>query len=251
MKDNTLELFHGDCRDKVSFLEENSIHLCLSDIPYAIDFSEWDVLHSNTNKALLGSSPAQEGNSGFKKRGKPINGWSAADRKRPQEYQEWCESWAELLFPLMKEGSSVFLFGARRTIHRAIVAMENSGFLLRDILSWEKTNAHHRAQSLENLILKRGLNEEAEKWKGWKVGNLAPQWEPIAWFFKPYRYTIIDNVLENEVGAINIQSCLIEGKSPTNILGKQKIKLTNCVLKFKGWKFNLPLCRLKSGANLL
>ncbi len=208
----------GDCRQHLSRLAPQSVHLCVSDIPYGINLAAWDVLHANTNSALLGSSPAQEGKSGFKRRGKPINGWNAADREIPREYEKWCREWTEQLFPVMKEGASVFIFGARRTLHRAITAMEDSGFLLRDMLCWEKSNAHHRAQSLENLILNRGLEEEAQRWSGWKVGNLAPQWEPIAWFFKPYKHTILDNVLENEVGGINVGACLNNGRSPTNIL---------------------------------
>ena len=36
--------------------------------------------------------------------------------------------------------------------------------------------------------------------------------------FKPYDRTITDNVIENEVGAMNIEVCLVNGKSPTNIL---------------------------------
>lgn len=208
----------GDCREHLPLLAPNSVHLCVSDIPYGINLAEWDVLHANTNSALLGSSPAQEGKSGFKRRGKPINGWNAADREIPREYEKWCREWTTQLFPVMKEGASVFIFGARRTLHRAIVAFEDSGFLLRDVLSWEKSNAHHRAQSLENLIRNRGLDDEAARWNGWRVGNLAPQWEPIAWFFKPYRHTILDNVLEHEVGGINIGACLDNGRSPTNIL---------------------------------
>ena len=208
----------GDCLQHLPNLPRGSIHLCLSDIPYGINLADWDVLHRNTNSALLGQSPAQRGKSGFKRRGKPINGWNAADRKIPKEYQAWCRQWTEMLFPLMKEGASIFIFGARRTLHRAIIAFEDSGFLLRDILAWEKSNAHHRAQSLENLVRNRGLSSEAERWAGWKVGNLAPIWEPVAWFFKPYRRTILDNVLEHEVGAINIADCLVEGRSPTNVL---------------------------------
>ncbi len=199
-------------------LPPDSIHLCLSDIPYGINLAPWDVLHHNTNSALLGQSPAQIGKSGFKRRGKPINGWNAADKQIPKEYQAWCRNWTDMLFPVMKEGASVLIFGARRTLHRAIVAFEDSGFLLRDILAWEKSNAHHRAQSLENLVRNRGLEAEAERWAGWKVGNLAPLWEPIAWFFKPYRHTILDNVIEHEVGGINVAECLIDGSSPTNVL---------------------------------
>jgi len=151
-------------------------------------------------------------------RGKPIRGWSFADRNIPNEYQQWCSEWAEILYPKMKNGASLFIFGARRTIHRAIIALEDVGFLLRDILVWEKKCAHHRAQRLSGILEKRGLNEEAREWKGWRLGNLAPLWEPIAWMFKPYSYTITDNVLEYGVGAINTRECKIGGNSPTNIL---------------------------------
>ena len=208
----------GDALDLIPRIRNDSLHCCISDIPYGISLDEWDVLHSNTNSALLGQSPAQKGKSGFKRRGKPIRGWSEADRKIPKEYQDWCRKWASALYPKMKDGASVFIFGARRTIHRAIVALEDSGFLLKDILAWEKPNAHHRAQRLSIVLERRGLQNEAAKWEGWRLGNLAPKWEPIAWFFKPYPHTITDTVLANHVGAINAKAAAVNGKSPGNLL---------------------------------
>lgn len=218
MKDFLNTIRHGDCLEYLPQLDDESVDCFLSDIPYGISLDEWDVLHNNTNSALLGQSPAQLGKSGFKRRGKPINGWSSADRKIPQEYQEWCYQWATLVFPKMKEGASLFIFGARRTIHRAMIALEDSGFLLKDILAWEKPSAHHRAQRLSGVLQGRGLLDEAKEWEGWRLGNLAPIWEPIAWFFKPYHITITDNILKNDVGAINISECQVEGRSPTNLL---------------------------------
>jgi len=217
-KDYINKITNEDCRNHLSKLDNNSIDLFLSDIPYGINLDEWDVIHNNTNSALLGQSPAQQGKSGFKKRGKPINGWNEADKYIGKEYQEWCYSWSSLLFPKMKEGSSLFIFGARRTLHRAIIAFEDSGFLLRDILAWKKLKAHHRAQKFSRILEKRGLIEEAKKWEGWRLGNLSPIYEPIAWFFKPYKYTITDNILKNGVGAMNIEECKINGSSPTNLL---------------------------------
>lgn len=208
----------GDCLELIPRLDDNSIHCVVSDIPYGINLDRWDVLHVNTNSALLGRSPAQAGKSGFKRRGKPIRGWNAADRNIPKEYQQWCFSWSSRLYPKLKEGASLFIFGARRTLHRAIVALEDSGFLLKDILVWEKPNAHHRAQRLNNVLGKRGLNDELLEWEGWRLGNLAPRWEPIAWLFKPYAHTITDVVLENGLGAINTDACSVDGKNPTNIL---------------------------------
>ncbi len=210
----------GDCREYIPLLSNDSIELFLSDIPYGICLDDWDVLHNNTNSALLGHSPAQEGKSGFKRRGKPINGWSQADRNIGLEYQQWCQNWVEMVYPKMKNGASLFVFGARRTIHRVVNAFEDSGFLLKDILAWKKDSAHHRAQRVSIVFERRGLEAESEIWQGWRLGNLAPVYEPIAWFVKPYKIggTITDNILENQLGAMNIEQCQINGTNPTNLL---------------------------------
>ena len=221
----------GDCLEYIPILTDNSIDLFLSDIPYGISLDDWDVLHDNTNSALLGQSPAQAGKSGFKRRGKPINGWAQSDRNIGLEYQEWCKKWATEVYSKMKSGAFLFVFGARRTIHRVINAFEDSGFLLKDTLAWKKPSAHHRAQRLSIVLERRGLQKEAEYWQGWRLGNLAPIWEPVAWFMKPYTIggTITDNILENKVGAINIDECRINGVSPTNMLdfgfGKNEAKI--------------------------
>ena len=221
----------ADCREHLSLLADDSVELLLSDIPYGINLDDWDVIHSNTNSALLGQSPAQFGKSGFKRRGKPINGWSQADRNIGREYEEWCSSWVQMLMPKLKNGASLFVFGARRTIHRVVNAFEASGFLLKDVLAWKKASAHHRAQRVSIVFDRRGLKDSAEAWKGWRLGNLAPIYEPIAWFVKPYKIggTVADNVLEHGVGAINIGDCQTEGTKPTNVLefgfqnGEQRI----------------------------
>jgi site-specific DNA-methyltransferase (adenine-specific) len=211
-------IYHGDCLDLIPLLDDGSVDCVVSDIPYGIGLDGWDVLHRNTNSALLGQSPAQVGTTAFRRRGKPIRGWSSADRNIPREYQEWCSRWGAALYPKLKSGASLFIFGARRTLHRAVIALEDCGFLVRDLLAWEKPTAHHRAQRLSGVLANRGLHEEAAQWEGWRLGNLAPTWEPIAWLFKTYDHTITDNVLEHGLGAINTAGSLIDGKSPSNLL---------------------------------
>ena len=210
----------ADCREHLPQLEDDSIELLLSDIPYGIAMDDWDVLHSNQNSALLGESPAQQGKPAFKRRGKPINGWSRSDRNIGKEYEDWCRSWAHMVFPKLKSGGSVLLFGARRTIHRVVNAFEDSGLLLKDMLAWKKKSAYHRAQRVSVVFQRRGLATEAEQWKGWRLGNLAPMFEPIAWLTKPYCIggTIADNVLEHGVGAMNTDACQHHGIGATNIL---------------------------------
>ena len=196
----------GNSRDVLKTFPNEYVHAIISDIPYGICYDEWDVLHNNTNSALGGTSIAQS-NSGalFKRRGKPLNGWSAADKKIPLEYQEWCASWAGEWLRVLKPGSSCFVFAGRRFAHRCIVALENSGFTFKDMLAWKKNTAPHRAQRISEIYRRRGDVEQAENWQGWRVANLRPIFEPILWFQKPYKTggTIADNVLEYGVGAWN------------------------------------------------
>ena len=181
---NRVEL--GDSIKLIKTLEDESVHLILSDIPYGINFEEWDVIHTNTNRALLGSSPAQAKSSVFKSRGKPLNGWSEADKKISREYYEWYLKWAPDWYRVLKPGASCFVFAGRRMAHRCICAMEDSGFIFKDMISWEKGAAAYRAQRVSCVFDRRNDFENAQKWEGWKIGNLRPLFEPILWFMKPY-----------------------------------------------------------------
>ena len=174
-------------------------------IPYGISFDSWDVIHNNTNSSLLGASPAQKKTSVFKKRGKPLNGWSEADKKMPLEYYNWCTSWAGEWLRVLKPGASCFVFAGRRFAHRCICAMEDAGFIFKDMLAWEKDAAAHRAQNVNKVFERRGDMENAQKWTGWKIGNLRPLFEPILWFMKPYPIggTLTDNIAKYDLGAYN------------------------------------------------
>ena len=183
-----------------------SVHLILSDIPYGIGKEDWDILHDNRNSAFLGTSPAQKkAGAIFKKRGKPINGWSEADRNISREYYDWCSSWAKEWLRVIKPGGSVFIFAGRRYSHRCISALEDAGFNFKDMLSWMREKAPLRAQRVSIIYERRGDLKNANKWEGWRVGNLRPTFEPILWFTKPYKIgtTIADNIIEFNLGAFN------------------------------------------------
>lgn len=204
----------------VKALTDASVHLILSDIPYGIGVDDWDVLHNNTNSALLGASPAQtRAGAVFKRRGKPLNGWSEADRRIPVEYQQWCESFASEWLRVLKPGGSAFVFAGRRLSHRCIVAFEDAGFTFKDSMAWLREAAPHRAQRLSVVFQRRGDSVSANRWKGWRVGNLRPTFEPILWFVKPYPIgtTIADNVLTHGVGAFNEQAFVAYEHTPDNV----------------------------------
>ena len=199
----------GDGLELIKEVSSNSINLILSDIPYSIDFADWDVLHNNSNSALGGTSPAQKSaGSVFRRRGKPINGWSDADKKIPLEYQQWVASWANDWHRVLVDGASCFVFAGRRFAHRVVVAFEDVGFSFRDMLAWNKVNAAFKAQRISKVYGRRNDFVNADKFADWRVGNLRPVFEPILWFVKPYQQggTISDNMLRSGVGAYNLEA---------------------------------------------
>ncbi|OXE36263.1 MAG: site-specific DNA-methyltransferase [Phenylobacterium zucineum] len=200
------KIFNEDSIEGLRRVPDNCAHLILSDIPYGIGAEDWDVLHDNTNSAYLGASPAQEkAGKVFKSRGKPINGWSEADRLIPKQYYDWCSTWASDWLRVVKPGGSAIVFAGRRYAHRCVAALEDAGFTFKDMLAWERDRAVHRAQRLSIVFRRRGNVSAADEWSGWRVGNLRPSFEPILWFTKPYKIgtTIADNVLTHGVGAYN------------------------------------------------
>lgn len=223
---SNLEVFENniintDGIQAVKKLSDNSVHLILSDIPYGIGAEDWDVLHDNTNSAYLGSSPAQrKAGAVFKKRGKPINGWSEADREIPKQYYDWCSTWAPDWLRVLKPGGSAIIFAGRRYSHRCIAALEDAGFSYKDMFAWLRQRAPHRAQRLSVVYEKRGDFASAQRWERWRVGNLRPTFEPVLWFTKPYKIgtTIADNVLAHGVGAFNEEAFLRYEPTPDNVL---------------------------------
>lgn len=200
------DILLGDSVNVMKYLKDDSVHAIISDIPYGISYDEWDVLHNNTNSALLGTSYAQmKAGNVFKHRGKPLNGWSDADKNISREYQDWCSTWASEWLRVLKHGASAFVFAGRRMAHRCICALEDAGFIFKDMIAWEKKQAPHRAQRISIIYNRRGDIDCAQKWDGWRVGNLRPIFEPILWFMKPYKIggTLADNVRDLEVGAFN------------------------------------------------
>lgn len=200
------DILVGDSTILIKNIPTESVHAIISDIPYGIGCDDWDILHDNKNSAFLGASKAQiKAGNIFKHRGKPLNGWSEADKNISKEYQNWCETWAEEWLRVLKPGASTFVFAGRRMAHRCICALEDAGFIFKDMVAWEKEQAPHRAQRISIIYERRGDDENFQKWQNWRVGNLRPIFEPILWFMKPYTIggTLADNVRDHEIGAFN------------------------------------------------
>ena len=118
------------------------------------------------------------------------------------------ELWSEAL-RVLKPGGNLLAFGAARTYHRLAVAVEDSGFELRDsILAWVKASGFAKTQHIGKLLEKRGESTLAATWGGTGTG-LKPAHEPIIVARKPPEGSIVDNVIAHGVGGLNIDACRV------------------------------------------
>ena len=84
--------------------------------------------------------------------------------------------------------------------------------MIRDILIWQKDKCNAKAQRINNVLNKRGIYDS--KYDNYRIGNLAPYYEPIIIAMNPYKHTLTDRKLEDGIGGFN---CL-NNKIPSNIL---------------------------------
>lgn len=203
VKTDNCHLMFGDCLERMKEIPDSSVDVCISDIPYGIDFDTWDITHNNSNSALLGQSPKNMESKLFKSRGKPLNGWSQEDKQRTKQFQEWCSTWLGEVFRVLKPCSPILIMCGRQNQHRFTCASEDAGFILKDVITWNKGKAPFRAQKVSNIYEQRGLPLDYEG--DWRLGNLSPYCEPIVYMFKPYKVgtTITNQFMENKLGCFD------------------------------------------------
>ena len=112
--------------------------------------------------------------------------------------------WAECL-RVLKPGGHLLAFSGSRTYHRMVVAIEDSGFEIRDQIMWLYGSGFPKSHNLK------------DEWEGWGTA-LKPAHEPIVVARKPLEGTVANNVLTYGTGALNIDGSRIgvgTGKTKT------------------------------------
>jgi site-specific DNA-methyltransferase (adenine-specific) len=194
-------VFHGDCREVLKALPDNSVDSIVTDPPYELGFmgKKWD-------------------SSGI-----------AYD----------VSVWGECL-RVLKPGGHILAFGGSRTWHRLAVAVEDAGFEIRDNIAWiygsgfpksldvskaidkqagaerERTErpafggtfSDDNGTTYGTVLDKNAITSEAKTWEGWGTA-LKPAHEPVVVGRKPLVGTVAENVLEWGVGGLNIDGSRI------------------------------------------
>lgn len=167
------EILHGDCRELLRSMPDNSIDSLVTDPPYEYEFmnQRWD----GTGIAF--------------------------------EVAMWKE-----VFRVLKPGAYGAVFGADRRIHRVMCALEDAGFLLRHQGAWVSAQVFPKSLDAGKAIDARlgkeradgavPVTPEAEKWDGY--GTALKTMEPWVLIRKPLDGTLAENLIKWGVGALNI-----------------------------------------------
>lgn len=240
------QVLHGEARDRLQSLPDDSIHAVVTDPPYNFQ---------------------SDGSGGFMDKD-----WDDIGSSR--EYQQWCADWAEECYRILKPGGHLVAFSSNRQHHRLFAGVEDAGFSIRDTLVWLHSEGFPKSQDVskdidrkldmedEREVIDRDIessgwkaqdrknaeqgyrpnryydddpdviertapaSEPAQHWDGWGT-QLKPAAEFIVLARKPLSEdTVAENVLEHGTGAINIDGTRVptadddddEGRHPANVL---------------------------------
>jgi len=214
------QIHHGDNREVLKNLADNSIDSVVTDPPYELGFmgKSWDA----TGVAYS------------------------------------VELWQQVM-RVLKPGGHLLAFSGSRTYHRMAVAIEDAGFEIRDQIMWIYGSGFPKSHDVSKGIDKqagaereilgiarmqpdiRGNNyaqgqreyggdtvpqfitapatAEAKQWQGWGTA-LKPAHEPIVVARKPLIGTVAANVLTHGVGGLNIDGSRVGNEEIVTTNGK-------------------------------
>ncbi len=138
----------GDCIDIMGDFPDNSIDAIVTDPPYGLEFmgKEWDKLLNKDRHVDYASCRNAHGPNEY---------------KAGLEMQIWHNKWAAKALRVLKPGASMLVMGGTRTFHRLMVAIEDTGFIIKDTLMWIYGSGFPKAQDLGKMIDKR-MGKERE-----------------------------------------------------------------------------------------
>lgn len=199
-ENDSYKIYNGDMLDMLQVIEPESIDAIVCDPPYELGFmnKSWD----STGIA-------------FKK-----------------------ETWQNC-FEVLKPGGYLLAFGGSRTYHRIACAIEDAGFEIRDCIMYLYGSGFSKSYNIGLAIYKKngvdnrtgnirtdGVNNQnicydfkamkpkfeeriaQNEWQGWGT-CLKPAYEPIIVARKPFKGSVVDNIIKYRVGGLNIDECRV------------------------------------------
>jgi site-specific DNA-methyltransferase (adenine-specific) len=231
------QLVHGDCRDAMAEIPDNSISSCITDPPYNYEFigHKWDQSEIDRrkkrvqeSKTLVKNIPYGSGLAG----GVRNERWYKRNRENILDYQNWTEQWGRELFRICKPGATVAVFNSTRTAAHVQIALENVGFYARDIVVYRRTSGIPKGINLQSKLMSKhpNLYDELEGLQS----CLRSEWEAIVVLQKPLQNNYSETYLEYGTGQFFTKAD--EGRFQSNILegfkrDKSEIYNVHCTVK--------------------
>jgi site-specific DNA-methyltransferase (adenine-specific) len=160
-------IVHGDCLDVMAAMEPESVDAVVTDPPYGLGFmgKAWDAGAGPADSPMRRRPEVDAVNAGMSRQGG--RQWAGLDGQRRQardarSYGAWCEQWAAGMLRVAKPSAYLLAFGGTRTVHRMTVAIEDAGWIIRDMLVWAYASGFPKSKA-----------------------SLKPAWEPIVMARKP------------------------------------------------------------------
>lgn len=206
----------GDSSEILSKLEDNSVDLVLTDPPYFLDKldNNWNYteVSNKKNRQTIKSLPA-----GMK-----------FDREQGIRFYDWYLEISKQIYRILKPGGFFFSFSSPRLYHRMASAMDDANFEIRDCFLWIYTQNQAKAMGLNHFIDKLDTDQETKtklkkKLEGWKTPQIKSCFEPIAMAQKSADKTLLNNILQHEVGLFNTNIKIGMNMFPSNILTVDEI----------------------------
>ena len=233
-------IINDDCIKHLKTLKDNTFDSCVTDPPYHLTSI---VKRFGPGQKPINNHDTKIGRDGpFHKIARGFMGqtWDGGDIAFNTKL------WKQV-YRVLKPGAYVLSFAAPRNYHRMAVAIEDSGFEIRDQIMWlygsgfpkshnigkfvDKIRGNKRVKTGQVKIHKqkgiavaekrgeilagshgRDVKEELtignSEWEGWGTA-LKPAHEPIVVARKPIEGSNVKNVLKYGTGAINIDECRV------------------------------------------
>ena len=209
-------LLLDDCRKAMADMPPNSVHLILTDPPYFLDGLDdgWNVTkvkNSRSRAGVVGGLPT---------------GMKFSKEQGLKLYQFMGEI-AEHALRVLCPGGFFIAFAAPRLYHRMAVALDDTGFEVRDMYAWHyRKAAQQKAFSLDHFVRKLKISKSGKekllKSLGKrKTAQLRPQFEPMVLAQKPKQGTMLENWEKWHTGLADYTH-KVNGRSPTTLLEYEK-----------------------------
>lgn len=204
------ELYLGDALTVLRALNDQSVHLVVTDPPYFLHRmgDEW-----NAAKLRVHTDPC-----GVVRTIPPGMKFDPDQGVRLQCFME--PVFAELL-RVLKPGGFCVTFSQARLCHRMGMAAEHAGFHIRDLLGWTR-KGHARAFKQDHFVRKMPISDLDKarliaSMRGRRTPQLKPCFEPMILAQKPREGTFVENWEKYEVGLVDTTQSL-DGKFPGTLM---------------------------------